>query len=1558
MQDGDIEPTTQGVLELLRNHQYTDGFSFLDYGTPTNNLKGEPSGYSRRDKYDYELTFPYALGTDISLEVPSSVSDELYFQSINKLASNNLVAHKTHAAKFAEGLGYPLVEFKHIINADGYDSPLGKLVQKATWFALGGQMLDMLFGDNIDNATHGEIWEFYSSFVDAKGPFPAIKLRDQPYGILPVVHLRGILNNDTVADDWTTQERINFALSILFREWLDMARWRPPVEEEPNNEESDDNASDTEESVVNYVPRIEDVANAQRDEEIVRILSMEPRSSFFQLRILERERIPAWFTRIVHTPQSLQTYPPLMVHELLNGNEGYTRDLSYADTNQAVLYNLFQELFPEEPDRRHLLKYAPLFTFNSIDVLRLDKLNNPEDEEDPPPQIHLTNGDSEDWHKKAFFDFIASLDVSDTTTLDWFHGDLSVLTDLLLSSYSKAVSLYYRDVYFQPALEDVENVFQYKVDTILIKGDSVDLNQTDVAVLSAVHNPSRKFFVKAPLTGSVEHAYYKVGDILKDDSRLVRVKDEVGYTSIRGHMTSLGAQIILEIERLLKNGADLKSVQEIALAETLDLNSFRLDAWLTGIAAKRLYTLRNGEFDETGNVIKGPLPSGFYVGAYGWVDNLKVNPTLLSYEPDNQTYKYDEYDADGGIIHTPTPAQAVTSAMFRQSFSTYYDEIQYRIPDGNSDKLYEANPFTIKLTSDRMQKALRFMEGIRQGQDVEALLGYQFEKYLHEHNLQDKIFDLREQFPLTINLIEGTNGIEGRKQMAVVNGLELMKDYANQPQQIRDGIDVMANILDGSADMLFFEAGYQMSQGNFSQAAAAMDAAKGTIDPPQLEAFKTHLPGKGLTHKLIMLFEPPPTVTDDPAINPKAFVEPTLEHWLSQLLGPLEAIGCLVKVAQILPDETFSELGVYPVSLDQLEVGYLDLLFMALTPLNDAASELEQRLSKVALTEHLKHGTLPDDIRYEVINDLEQIPPSHNRISQSVSFALDRLQYVHEMLGEARSLMPEDIASNKELNTVDQEESEQAIKYASAELSALHERINVCIKALEDESFSLETLSHFNIESAKSHVLNVDDEIQTRSLNEAQYIIKRVQVVLAKIKDGQNVQARFRYLQEAAGILFGKPFYLILPFFPTPAFSAAFSSNQDPLVGEDNQVLPEGIMGGQERIRHWLEGRSQVDIPTEKFSDLLMVFDEWQAGNLDALFNPYLSQCAFRIVQYSQDETFPWIALDKNEISALRPSETPVVYPERSEAIVAFAPQSIRMNGSQQYGLLIDHFSEVIPNQEIDTAVALQYNGPNNQPPQSILLAVPTENKSWTADLLKDIVFDTIDLAKVRMVDADAISRFGNIFPMPYWFSEKTYKTSRQRFVDTFEAGDNYTLNVSNEPNNTYSLEDQHIVPIMPIHFPTVTHREVSILTRPVSGNGVGSGTLEYLPNQGLHVILDPELYLARFDIIYGVHNFNLLDLDLRKFTGIRINFDHIQGTMATVIVVLHSVTREYWQAADVAPMSKGSSHVKYEFYTRFPDNPNPIDISQILRIVIRITGVGDKLGGGQDFKVRSVSFY
>ena len=85
-------------------------------------------------------------------------------------------------------------------------------------------------------------------------------------------------------------------------------------------------------------------------------------------------------------------------------------------------------------------------------------------------------------------------------------------------------------------------------------------------------------------------------------------------------------------------------------------------------------------------------------------------------------------------------------------------------------------------------------------------------------------------------------------------------------------------------------------------------------------------------------------------------------------------------------------------------------------------------------------------------------------------------------------------------------------------------------------------------------------------------------------------------------------------------------------------------------------------------------------------------------------------------------------------------------------GLLIDEWVEVVPSTTETTGIALQYDQPNAAPPQTILLALPPPIESpWTIWSLQQVLLETLDLARIRAVDPDALDEAGHYLPALYF---------------------------------------------------------------------------------------------------------------------------------------------------------------------------------------------------------------
>jgi hypothetical protein len=196
---------------------------------------------------------------------------------------------------------------------------------------------------------------------------------------------------------------------------------------------------------------------------------------------------------------------------------------------------------------------------------------------------------------------------------------------------------------------------------------------------------------------------------------------------------------------------------------------------------------------------------------------------------------------DPGFIHAPSLNQASAAALLRNAHLSHGAQAD--------------SPYAIELTSGRIRLAKDLFEGVRQGQPIGALLGYTFERNLHEAKLDDLIDVFRKIAPLP--------GAENRR--IVVDGLALAAKWnadknsvlpASDPRRAKAEkvLNTLEVAVDAAADAVNAEGAFQMVRGNFARAAASLDAiSSGQTPPPDLGFLATPRTGTGLTHRVGIL---------------------------------------------------------------------------------------------------------------------------------------------------------------------------------------------------------------------------------------------------------------------------------------------------------------------------------------------------------------------------------------------------------------------------------------------------------------------------------------------------------------------------------------------------------------------------------------------------------------------------------------------------------------------------------------------------------------------------------
>ena len=202
-----------------------------------------------------------------------------------------------------------------------------------------------------------------------------------------------------------------------------------------------------------------------------------------------------------------------------------------------------------------------------------------------------------------------------------------------------------------------------------------------------------------------------------------------------------------------------------------------------GLTAARLEEMRAQNQEE------GPS-AGLYLGAYAWLEDLRPNQQKLSpvqltsdlattfQRPQDPPLQYDPVNS--GYIHAPSLNHAAAAAILKNAYKV-------NASPTNPDAM------AVNLSSDRVRRAMEILEGIRNGQTLAALLGYFFERGLHDdHNLAevDKfIYPLRQAFPLVANKLKSTvpadpTDITLLEARNVIDGESLAKQIRSSGKEI------------------------------------------------------------------------------------------------------------------------------------------------------------------------------------------------------------------------------------------------------------------------------------------------------------------------------------------------------------------------------------------------------------------------------------------------------------------------------------------------------------------------------------------------------------------------------------------------------------------------------------------------------------------------------------------------------------------------------------------------------------------------------------------------------
>jgi hypothetical protein len=812
-------------------------------------------------------------------------------------------------------------------------------------------------------------------------------------------------------------------------------------------------------------------------------------------------------------------------------------------------------------------------------------------------------------------------------------------------------------------------------------------------------------------------------------------------------------------------------VLERLMAGHLDLCSYRIDAWQTGLADYCLRELRKTK------------PVGLFIGAYGFVENLNPAPAAKEQlqhfpeglEPDDDSVVEIMPD-NQGFIHGPTLNHAVTAAVLRAGFNSR-----------KKDETSTNNVFGINLSSSRIRKALHMLEGVARGQETGALLGYQFERALHEKYKDNEgqhlemdaiIYLLRRRFPTysdkLFNQVEAGVPEEGLKAVNVLDGLELldyMEDFIinhggelqwsddksfvemlmvqqggttgfpDYPYGLADilpsidaaaegnavaalnrqkaraiirELDNMADSLDAMGDLITAEGVYQLVRGNHTRASAILSAMSEGRIPTDPEIIRNMREGTMVSHRVMLAMEHggEPTAWSVIPDSPRSLAEPALNRWLATQLGDPATVAWRAVFGNTTTYFTLADLGMQPI----------DLVILAGSG-EEGLSGLEKRAAHLAR----QHGAGETDT---IAIDFYQAPPE---ALSSLGEQLALIQQLGKIAVKSRVAdgrdfrLPEaDESFGLLAPSINTEELYDRLRDAVQGYSGMLQKLSVFLPGVPVTPTLLATAAERSIELTnwgfQGYYPDISGEQEETDLIQKilsaketmTHHLQRAEDLLASLPLEPEQVKWIEASREIGELLFGSGFKII------PRLSIAEAPE---LKARMQEPHASGILRNinAEEMETWFSDLAMVRKNLAPLDTFRMLTDVCRGQKIpfSVVQLPHIPNATGTTDEYWLGASFP---------ETWQPEEDKL-------SLAVFGYEDL---AGSTCAIIFDEWTEIIPVETQTSGIALHYNQPDARPPQSLMLAVsPVVTGAWSIDDLGLIVEEAYKMARIRAVEPD-----------------------------------------------------------------------------------------------------------------------------------------------------------------------------------------------------------------------------
>lgn len=788
---------------------------------------------------------------------------------------------------------------------------------------------------------------------------------------------------------------------------------------------------------------------------------------------------------------------------------------------------------------------------------------------------------------------------------------------------------------------------------------------------------------------------------------------------------------------------------ERLFAEHVDTLSYRLDAWETALTDRRLVRRRRQRRD----VAVAQQTGGVYLGAVGYLENVRRAPRgRVAVEEDvlpeslregsGDLYRLPEDSA--GFIHAPSLNHATAAAVLRNGYLTH------ATPE-DPDRL------AVNLSSRRVRRAEELMDGVRNGQPLEVLLGIEFERGMHDATtrptnpvvLNDLKPALRQAFPVKRTRIPRTGHPEDEPVVApdfsVVNGLDLIAAGDGFPtgvtglpalsearsKELKAIRDRLKDSLDALKDVMTTETAYQLALGNFDRSAAVVQSLSAAAPPPEIEVTSSSR-GTDLSFTQRLTIELDPTVTANPwspiPLTPRAEVELPLNAWVGSILGDPKGFACAV---------TLTEPGGAPLTarvlLADLDLQPLDLLHVT-RGARDAVGpqELEARIHAAALD---ATGASRDA---RVTITFADVGPGGPGV-EPMGEALAMLDLAHQVISSARPIDGRDALTDSRPLPPGTEASGIAV----AELRGRVDALRLTLAGLVTDLGTAVTAA--TASGAGTAQLAALRAVLRRAADAAVPFAFPAGPDDTLVSQAERTRHALETLLEQAAALDTESKD---PALTPPQAAGKVVDAVHQLLGADFRVLPRFTAGNATDLAKSDAAREAIlataragDATVEPVAEVLTSVAQVRpsVSRLQRLMlcaGLMAGEVPLATLQLPPRAGDSWLG-------AALPAGHAIA--DDTLSIIQLRPQGFSPT-TERCGLLVDEWVESFPRETEVTGLAFNFDQPSSAPLQSLLLAVAGDDQqTWTWDGLLEIVRDTMLRARMRAVEPDMLDELPGV---------------------------------------------------------------------------------------------------------------------------------------------------------------------------------------------------------------------